>query len=174
MKKSQPKVNVIGRNKTYFLKQSAIRRIENPNERAPGAGGGEELPAKRESEAHYTRTMRQNEIGLLLRKVLHTHLTHVQAQARQHHRTTVLRNRAESLGVRNGLNLVQKLEVREIVHQYLHLQRHDDPVLPETHAANGVSEAQLAEAPSLVIVPEKDLVGRELRVGPSPDDGEYV
>lgn len=61
-------------------------RIINPNQRTLGAGGGDQLPIKRESETSYSRIMGRDELGLLLRIVLNSNLTLMQTGTRENQR----------------------------------------------------------------------------------------
>lgn len=118
--------------------------------------------------------MSHYELGPLRPVMLDPNLTLLEPGAHQDHRTRHMGDLAESLGVGDGLNLVQELEVGEIVHEDLLHQDHHDSVPPEPHPFDLRPKRQLADAPGLVVVPDHDLVDRVLRVGSAPDEGEYV
>lgn len=101
-------------------------------------------------------------------------LTLLQPRARQHHRPRNLRHLAQTLRVRDSLNLVQNLKIREIVHEDLVRQNHHDLVPSEANPFHLRSERELADAPRLVVVPDHNLVDRVPRVGPSADECEDV
>lgn len=69
---------------------------------------------------------------------------------------------------------MKQFEIGDVVNEYLQLNNHHDPIAAESDRAHGGTERELAEAPSLVVVPEHDFVGRELRAGAAADEGEYV
>lgn len=69
---------------------------------------------------------------------------------------------------------MHQLKVREIIHKYLLLYHDNYPITAEPNAANGSAERKLPNAPSLVVIPDHDLVGRVLRVGPTANESQYV
>lgn len=118
--------------------------------------------------------MSHDKFGPLGSIVLHPNLPFLQSWAHQHQRTGHLRHRTEPLGVRNRLNLVEQFQVGEIVHEYLLLQNDDDSVPAEANGPDNGAERELANASALVIVPNHDLVGGVLRVGPTADYGQDI
>jgi len=126
-------------NTTYFLKKRALNSVENSNQRALGAGGSNELPIKRESETSNSGIMSRYELCLLLCVMLNTNLTLLQPRARENERIRQLRNRAETLRVGIGLNLVQETEVLEVVDQNLLLDGNDNPIAAQPNTADGGS-----------------------------------
>lgn len=68
--------------------------------------------------------------------MLHANLTLLQPRACENERIRQLRNRAETLRVGIGLNLVQEIEVQEVVDQNPLLGSDDNPVAAEQDAAN--------------------------------------
>ena len=156
------------------MAQGAIDSIKDPNQSALGASRGQQAPILSESEASYPRVMSHDELSPFRGIVLDPNLPFLQARADQHHRASTLRNSAQPLRVREGLDLMHQLEVHEVVNEDLLLEDDDDPIPPEPDGSNVGPEGELADAPALVVVPYHDLVGRVLRIGSSADEGEYV
>lgn len=68
--------------------------------------------------------------------MLHANLTLLQPRACENERIRQLRNRAETLRVGIGLNLVQEIKVQEVVDQNPLLDGDDNPIAAEADAAN--------------------------------------
>lgn len=132
------------------------------------------MPILRESKASNPGIMSHDELRPLRSVVLNPNLSFLQTRAHQHHRASTLRDRTQSLRVRNRLNLMQQLKIREVVDKDLLLEDDDDPIPPEPNGSNIGPEGELSDAPALVIVPDHDLVGRILRIGSAADEREYV
>lgn len=157
-----------------LLEQGAIQGIENPNEGALGASGGKHTAILGESEASDSGIVSHDELGPLGGIMLHPDLTLLQPWTRQHHRPRNMWYLAETLRVRNGLNLVENLKIGEIVYEYLVRENHNDSVPSETNPFDLRSERELADAPWLVVVPDHNLVRRVAGIGTAADEGEYV
>ena len=155
---------------SYLLSQGAINSIKDPNQSALRASRRQQMPILRESEASNPGIMSHNELSPLGSIMLDPHLAFLQTRAHQHHRASPLRDSAQALRVRNGLNLMHELEVREVVDEDLLLEDDDDPIPPEPNGSNIGPEGELADAPALVIVPDHDLVRRILRVRSAADE----
>lgn len=118
--------------------------------------------------------MSGNNCTFLQRKMLNTNPSLVQIRASKHKRISQLRNFTKPLGIRNSLNLMHQLKVSEFIHKYLHLRHYNYSISSKPDSANRSSKRQLTNAPSFVIVPNHDLVGRKLRVGTTSDERQNI
>ena len=156
------------------MKQCSINGIEDPDQSPLRTRRGEQLAVRGERKACDPRVVRHDKLGPLRRVVLDANLALLQPGADQDQRRGRLRDRAEALRVRDGLYLVEQLQVREVVHVHLLLQNDDDPVATEPHRTDLGPERELTDAPALMVVPDHDFVGRVLRVRPAADEGQDV
>lgn len=101
-------------------------------------------------------------------------LTFLEARADEDDGAGDMGDLAEALRVGDGLNLMEKLEVGEVVDEDLLHKDDDDPVPPEADALDLGAEGELADTAGLVIVPDHDLVDGVLGVGAAADEGENV
>ena len=118
---------------TYLLEQSSINCIVNTDQSAFRASRGKQVTVGGECKASDPGVVSHDELGPLRGVVLDSNLSLLKARADENERAGLLRDRAESLRVCNGLDLVKELEVREVVHVHLLLQNDDDPITPEPH-----------------------------------------
>ena len=95
------------------------------------------------------------------------YLALVQAGAGQYGLCGVGRQRAQARGVGDGFDLVQQLEVGEVVHVHLVLQRHHHAIAPQPHGPHLAAERQLADAAALVVVPDHHLAVWVIDASPS-------
>lgn len=127
-----------------------------------------------ESEARKTGAMGHYKLGPLRPVMMDPNLTLVKPRARQHRRTRLVRDLTQPFRVVYGHYLIQKLQIDEIVDEYLVEKNDDDSVAPELDRFDLGAKQELADAAGLAVVPHHDLVGRGERVGSASDYGEVV
>ena len=118
--------------------------------------------------------MRGNELRAPQVVQLHAHLPSVQTRACEHCRRGARREREQSARIADGFDAVQELEVSKVVHVRLVLERDGYAVPAQLQSAHATSERELANHARLVVVPDHNFVGRELRRRSSPDERLYV
>lgn len=86
----------------------------------------------------------------------------------------MIREAAQSIRVRRGLNLMDELTIHKTVNRYLVLEN-DHKVFPRQFDGSDVGpERELANGIVLVIIPDRQLVLRILLVGSLTHNTEYV
>lgn len=118
--------------------------------------------------------MSHYKLGPLGAVMLDPNLTFLEPRTEQHGLRPHVGDLAESLRIGDGLNLMQKLQISEIVDEDLLVQNDDDPVPAELDGFDLGAEGELADAAGLMVVPDHDLGGGVEGVGSASDDGEYV
>ncbi|KAJ6828389.1 putative autophagy-related protein 18a [Iris pallida] len=118
--------------------------------------------------------MGHDELGLLRPVVLHPHLPFLAPGAHQHERPLLLRDLAQAPRVRNRLDLVHQLQVREVVDEDLVVEDDDDAVAAEADGADLGAKEEVADAAGLVVVPDHDLVCGVAGAGAAADEDDDV
>ncbi|KAJ0742713.1 hypothetical protein HanPI659440_Chr10g0367271 [Helianthus annuus] len=138
-------------------------RIENPNQRPLATSSSNNMPILRQRKTRNPRIMSQNKLRFLQTIMLNTNLPLLQPGTHKYKITRPLRNLTQPLGIRKRFNLMQQLQIRKIIHKYLLLQHNNNPIPPQPNSPNLRPKRQLTDTPTLMIIPNHNLIWRILR-----------
>mmetsp|Transcript_23786 Transcript_23786/g.57654 ORF Transcript_23786/g.57654 Transcript_23786/m.57654 type:complete len:173 (+) Transcript_23786:775-1293(+) len=101
-------------------------------------------------------------------------MSFLQARADKYSVACIRAKSTEPFGVFDGLDVIDKLQIRKIVHIDLVFKNHHDSISSQFYCLYFGTEAEFSNAPVLMIVPDHNFVRRESRVSASANEGKNV
>jgi hypothetical protein len=157
-----------------FLQWFAAQCIKHPQDRALFRGRDQPRAVEIQGHARQVGCVRLDLVRPPLLEDLNPNVSLVAARARQHRLVACGGEGAQTLGVRDGVDLVRAHKVRELVDQDLVLEHDDDLVSPEPHCAYLMPEGQLPYIFFPLIVPYNHLVRWEAPIVRCPYESKDV
>mmetsp|Transcript_1202 Transcript_1202/g.2585 ORF Transcript_1202/g.2585 Transcript_1202/m.2585 type:complete len:334 (-) Transcript_1202:217-1218(-) len=162
------------RSSPHLLQLLPAQCVEDPDDGSPLRSCSKTRPIQGERHAAKRRIVRLHVERLVHLHQLQPHMTSVTRWTGQHCVVGARAETADALWVGDCVDLEDRSEIGELVHENLEFENDNDFVSSQTDGFDLMTKAQLPDVLAPLIVPNDNFVGRKLAVFLRADKSKYV